>query len=155
MISLKEFFSRIKKTRTCWLWTGAGQKYGNYGPVLAHRISYELSVGPIPKGKMILHKCDVPKCVRPSHLFVGTQKDNMSDCWAKGRHPWKTNPPQGGESHWKAKLTARQVVAIFNSRRPGFILAEKYGISRAQVCAIKHGRSWSKITAPSMQGWRD
>lgn len=74
----------------CWLWTGGLSKgYGNIMDGtrcrLAHRVSYELFVGEIPKGKQVLHRCDVPCCINPRHLFLGTRSDNMRDCFQKGR----------------------------------------------------------------------
>jgi hypothetical protein len=71
----------------CWLWDGwvNGRGYGRFGKGLAHRISWELHRGPIPAGMNICHKCDVPPCVNPDHLFLGTQTDNMRDCARKGR----------------------------------------------------------------------
>lgn len=86
----------------CWLWTGAPTR-GGYGHfwngesverpglkpnrinVSAHRWSYQHFVGAIPDGLFVLHHCDTPSCVRPSHLFVGTQRDNVQDCIRKGR----------------------------------------------------------------------
>jgi hypothetical protein len=77
----------------CWCWTGRTIGYG-YGQiyipsrrsnVLVHRLSYELFVGPILDGLFVLHTCDNPPCVRPSHLFLGTNADNMRDAWKKGR----------------------------------------------------------------------
>src|SRR3989337_1119363 len=92
----------------CWLWCGAwkDQKHGKiYGTITihchsvrAHRVAWELYVGPVPKGLKVLHKCDVQPCVNPSHLFLGTQKDNVSDCYKKGRR--------------RTKLSREQIIAI-------------------------------------------
>lgn len=77
----------------CFLWMGSVIKQGygrirreNCGPGLtAHRASWEIHYGAIPEGMCVLHKCDTPSCVRPEHLFLGTNKDNTQDCIAKGR----------------------------------------------------------------------
>lgn len=77
----------------CWWWKdgltakGYGQMYiNNKLTVRAHRLAYELFVGPIPKGMSVLHKCDVKSCVNHHHLFLGTRLDNALDCISKGRH---------------------------------------------------------------------
>jgi hypothetical protein len=79
----------------CWVWVGAisDKGYGNlsFGTPpkrkrkAAHRVSYELHVGSIPKGFDVCHRCDITTCVNPNHLFVGTAKDNVLDAVAKGR----------------------------------------------------------------------
>ena len=76
----------------CWLWTAFTKEngYGQFGRakhdgVYAHRFSYELHVGPVPEGLCVLHKCDVRSCVRPDHLFLGTERDNAHDRDTKGR----------------------------------------------------------------------
>lgn len=85
----------IKQPDGCWLFTkvwagGYGYfKRSTWRPVRAHRFSWELHNGPIPKGLYILHKCDKPACVNPDHLYAGTQKDNMRDCKER-RRAWYT-----------------------------------------------------------------
>lgn len=99
------FWSRVNKQNAdeCWLWTGFVDK-GGYGKfkvgdyrvekiksILAHRFSWELANGPIPRGKSshdycILHRCDTPACVNPKHLFLGSQEDNIRDMIKKGRY---------------------------------------------------------------------
>lgn len=92
----KRFWTKVAKTdeHLCWLWTGAKYRngYGGFGVnrnglkmTGAHRMSWELAHGPIPPGLDICHRCDVPACVNPTHLFLGTTQDNMRDKIAKGR----------------------------------------------------------------------
>ncbi len=83
----------VKRTDTCWLWTGAHNNagYGQFyvrarrGSVLAHRWSYEHHNGPIDDGLFVMHSCDNPPCVNPDHLGLGTNQDNIDDKTAKGR----------------------------------------------------------------------
>lgn len=75
----------------CWLWTGClargrARVRVNGKTHNAARVAYELCFGPIPAGQQVLHRCDDPACVRPSHLFLGTQRDNMEDMIRKGRY---------------------------------------------------------------------
>lgn len=84
----------VDKSGDCWVWTKstrygygmfARRENGKTKHYLAHRVSWELANGPIPEGLQVLHHCDNPPCVRPDHLFLGTQFDNMQDAAAKGR----------------------------------------------------------------------
>lgn len=76
----------------CWLWIGSTERHG-YGQISvgakhlarAHRISYELNIGAIPSGMVVCHRCDLPVCVNPAHLFIGTLSDNSRDMISKGR----------------------------------------------------------------------
>lgn len=81
------FWSKVKGGEACWLWQGAttgSLGYGHFrgrGGVheYAHRVSWEMAHGPIPDGALVLHRCDVPTCVRPDHLYLGTNTDNAND----------------------------------------------------------------------------
>ena len=86
------FWSKVKKTKDCWNWNGAKFSSG-YGAFWlngknksAHRVSWELTNGQIPDGKLVCHTCDISACVNPNHLFLGTWKGNMEDRDKKGRN---------------------------------------------------------------------
>lgn len=96
--TVDRFWARVQKNPDgCWLfagakWCPAGHIYlarEDGSRVSAHRFSYELHFGPIPKGLVVMHSCDVPRCVNPAHLSVGTQRDNVHDAMAKGRRRCK------------------------------------------------------------------
>lgn len=101
------FWSLVEKGDGCWLWQGRVLSNG-YGQTDflgsrqqgAHRVAWQLANGPIPEGLFVLHKCDVRRCVRHDHLFLGTHQANMDDRQAKGRtrgngYERKTHCPQG------------------------------------------------------------
>lgn len=91
-----------RSSNECWLYIGArhGQGYGLFrddGKLWrAHRFAYEMWIGPIPNGMQVLHQCDNPPCCNPTHLFLGTNSDNVQDAIEKGRHNGgKTHCPEG------------------------------------------------------------
>jgi hypothetical protein len=90
MQDLNKFMKKVSKQPDgCWLWTGANNyKYGHFtldNEIYAHRSSFILHGNEIPKDMLVLHKCDVPLCVNPNHLFLGTHAENMQDKVNKGR----------------------------------------------------------------------
>lgn len=96
--TVKNFWSKVEKTDKCWFWRGASDgKPNGYGKLTirhvahtAHRVSWVIHNGDIPKGEgyhgvCVLHKCDNRNCINPEHLFLGSQQENMRDAWDKGR----------------------------------------------------------------------
>lgn len=129
----------------CWIWTGPVNRYG-YGRLgigfsgsreLAHRFSWKIHRGSIPFGMCVLHKCDVPGCVNPAHLFLGTRTDNHNDKVAKGRLSY-------GETISK-KLTEKDVLAIRKKYASGIsqaYLGDKYGVDPSNISYIVRRKTW-------------
>lgn len=100
---ISRFWNRVEITpdNQCWKWKSYKQTGGGYGIIAsnfkffeyAHRVSWEIHYGPIPKGMLICHHCDNPECANPKHLFLGTSKDNVQDMIQKGRkNPAHSHP---------------------------------------------------------------
>lgn len=133
----------------CWEWQAGHHNYG-YGTLggkgwraYAHRLSYELFVGPVPKWLCVLHRCDNPNCVKPSHLFLGTKKDNTQDMLAKGR-----NRVFLGQDNPNAKLTPNDVRTIRALVAMGVSTRETgrtFDISHQTVRAIRDRRGWGWV----------
>jgi hypothetical protein len=157
---MKEYIERLKQKveidpRTaCWNWTASLRPTG-YGQMrflgtteLAHRVSWVLFRGPIPKaenryGTMnVLHHCDNPKCVNPEHLFIGDQADNANDAVSKKR--WGKRGCKG-ESHGKSVLTEKDVKAIRDSTLSTTQLAREYGVSKSNIQHVLKRRCWRHI----------
>lgn len=84
------FWQRVAKSDGCWLWNGAlmNSGYGRFRKRLAHRFSYAIANGGTPGGLCVMHTCDTPRCVRPDHLVLGSNIDNLADMTRKGRRRW-------------------------------------------------------------------
>lgn len=153
---VERFWSKVKKAHGegCWEWTAGKYKYG-YGvfhvarkPWLAHRLSFFLAHGEIPKGKFICHHCDNPPCCRPDHLFLGDPVDNTADMIHKGRDRFgEISFP--GEKNCKSKLTEAQALAIrdMEIKRPNTIrkVAASYGVSVDTVSLIRRRKLWKHL----------
>ena len=134
----------------CWEWTATkvGNGYGQISRggrvVSAHRVSWELQFGPIPEGLCILHHCDHPSCVNPTHLFLGTHADNARDRDKKGRDN-QANKARG-EDQWNSKLTEKNVHQTRRWLAEGWThrnIAEVLGVSRRAISYINTGETWA------------
>jgi HNH endonuclease len=148
IIPLNERFWRyVKRGETCWLWTGSKNENGygvigrggrNAGMEKAHRVSWTIHKGPIPDGLYVCHRCDVPACVNPEHLFLGTATENMEDCRRK-RRSVHTTPG------FAPTLSKEQVDFICDAYAAGFPvgrLSVVFGVSGTSVrrFILKRGR---------------
>lgn len=158
-MKFQRFWSKVKIQRGCWVWKATMDRH-DYGKLLvgsrkdgtrrirrAHRISYEIVRGEIPEGLQVLHKCDNPPCVRPSHLVLGTHKDNMSDMYAKNRRDHK-KIGRPGELHHNCKITSeialeiRRLCADGKSQQE---VGELFGLSQTHVGRIVRGERWTHV----------
>ena len=153
---LRNFWKKVNKADGCWNWTAGKTKkgYGHFGVngklLLAHRVSWEISNGQIPHdgsyhGICVLHRCDNPACVNPSHLFLGTNADNNRDKAVKGR----CNSPVG-EAQGLSKLTADKVRQIRRLNAVGDTTLHKlgatFGVHFTTIHDIVRGRTWKHET---------
>lgn len=159
----QDFWLRVRKTDGCWYWTGARLPAG-YGYFrlrghrwYAHRYAWTLAFGPPPDDRLVCHHCDTPSCVNPTHLFVGTQQENVQDMIRKGRmalgdrHGTHTHPERvcrGSHAPW-AKLTEAHVQEI-RRRYPAdglsiARLADSMGLPRSRVAHVVLGESWRHV----------
>lgn len=151
---------RVLGQDDCWEWVAAlsgplGNQYGMFctggrkakRQWKSHRYIWTVTFGIIPKGQQVCHKCDNRLCVNPSHLFLGTQKENMSDMTNKGRRAFGDLVASKGEDNPKAKLTENQVHHIrdLKGKLPSRELATAFGLEKTTVLRIWKGRSWRHI----------
>lgn len=141
---LRRFWAKVRRTDGCWEWSAARNHRG-YGqfkvPMMgtknqmqqAHRVSWVMHYSDIPAGLHVCHHCDNPACVRPDHLFLGTDADNCADKMRKGRHVPVRKP---------RKLTAEQVRQLFALSAEGLsqvAIAARVGCSRQLVSRYQRG----------------
>ncbi len=159
----------------CIIWL-KGRRAHRYGSIridgknwAAHRAAWVAYHGPIPNGLHVLHACDLPLCINPDHLFLGTHFDNMDDKERKGRGNHATGFRNGrhtrpertsrGDNHYtrqtigikrgelngRAKLTADDVLAIRAWTGRQQAAARKFGVTKTTIRGIKTGRLWSHL----------
>jgi len=158
--ALTKFQSKhIPVTETgCWLWTSSlsHNGYGQFGSkgkcIRAHRFSWELKNGPIPKGMCVCHKCDTRSCVNPDHLFIGTIKENIADKVRKNRQARgeslaiaQGNRLKVGERTNSVVLTKNQVIAIRNESGSHAKIAKKYGVSSSAIFNVISRKTWKHV----------
>lgn len=139
------FWSKVDKGEddccACWLWTGFRAPYNGYGKIKvggkrglaaqAHRVSWELHFGAIPAGMTVHHRCDVPACVRPDHLRVGTHAENMEDMARKGRQ--------------RRSLSDEQVRLVRSSTSSASQLACSLGVLLSTVLRVRSGETYRRV----------
>jgi hypothetical protein len=154
----KKIINSIKTdANNCWIWQKSKhrQGYGNLGigkkHILAHRLSWEVFKGPIPSGIKVCHHCDIPSCVNPDHLFLGTQKENVKDAIEKGK--FKDRRSALGEKAGSSKLKEFQVAQIRKQYAEGTSrkeLEKKFKVGSTCIQKIITGKTW-KIKHPKEQ----
>src|SRR5512145_1029670 len=145
MTLLERFWEKVEFIPgcECWIWNAAVDTPG-YGRLNignghlegAHRLSWQFHFGPIPVGLWVLHKCDVKCCVRPIHLYLGTNKKNIQDCVMRGQFP-------------PAKIDAQKAKEIREMYMGGGVtqsdLARIYGINQPHISRIVRRECWYYI----------
>lgn len=139
----------------CLLWTArvSGQGYGRLGfggkNWRAHRLSWTITKGPIPKGLVVCHKCDVPACINPDHLFLGTHLDNMADMSAKHRRLKEAMPrPRNKGTGRIVKLDASRVRQILLDHRKDQEVADDHSVSRRLINLVRKREIWRHVPDP-------
>ncbi len=148
---MKRFWNKVdrRESNECWNWQACMTRLG-YGLFWfssknrsAHRVAWILTHGEIPNGLHVLHKCDNPACVNPSHLFLGTQRDNIHDAIEKGRHKL---PDNRGERCGTSKLTRTDVLEIRRLSGLGAKqkkIAAMFQVSQSNISMIVNHKNWS------------
>ncbi|HEX6786956.1 MAG TPA: HNH endonuclease [Acidimicrobiales bacterium] len=144
-------------TSECWEWTG-WREWDGYGllrvdgrPQKAHRLAWRLTRGDIPTGLYVLHRCDNKPCVRPAHLYLGTQNDNMRDVWRR-QGERRRGAMRRGDACTFRKLSESQVLEIralaadvVGNGLTYRAIAERYGVNESSIGQIVRRRTWTHI----------
>lgn len=152
----ERFGEKVNRGPGCWLWTGATMangygvigvpvRVGKHRNALAHRVSWELKNGPVPEGLQVLHRCDVRNCVNPEHLFVGTQKENIADMYAKGR---ESGCGVRGHRNPSAKFSEKDAALMRYLSDCGVSyqhLTEIFGVTKSTVSRVALRQSWAHV----------
>lgn len=145
------FWPKTKKKGACLFWKGGVDPKTGYGKFVwegktyySHRFSYLLCVGEIPKDILVCHCCDNRPCVEPTHLWLGSHKENSNDMISKNRHNKKPNVI--GTAHPLSKLDEEKIQIIRKDKRPCAIIAIDFSVSPTLIWNIKKYKTWKHIT---------
>jgi|SRR5882672_9518475 len=146
----ERFWLRVDKSGgpdACWPWVKSrnehGYGYTNWGShaTRAHRLAYTLTYGPVPKGLHVLHRCDNPPCVNPSHLFLGTHQDNMTDM--KNKRRYHAMYGEQCPSHKLTEHEARLILELASQhKKTRRELAEMFNVSKSTVASLLRRETW-------------
>lgn len=153
VVTLEYFMTKVypEPNTGCWLWGGKTGRFG-YGNCQnnklkirdAHRMSYYFHFGDFSRKLFVLHRCDMPSCVNPDHLYLGTQADNMRDRKIRSRFIAKN-----GEGHARAKLTENQAINVHKLYNSGKYtqaeIAKKYHVSETTIRNLYIFRNWKHL----------
>ncbi len=147
------FWSKVDKSKDCWIWLGARNKKG-YGHLRrkekdfhAHKYSWILFNGDVPKGICVCHRCDNRACVNPDHLFLGTILDNNRDMWRKGRGVSNLSLLSGEEATF-VKLDNKSVLKIRKLYNDGLTqkeIAKIFGVVQSTISYVIRRARWGHI----------
>lgn len=149
-IAAERLAAYTERAGKCLVWTGAlnnKDRTKGYGTMrirgklrFVHQLAYELAYGSIPINKVVRHTCDNRLCCEPTHLILGTHKDNTQDMVARGRSA------KGG-THGRSKLTEKDVINIKKqlATRTHLSLAQEYNVAESTISAISRGITWKHV----------
>lgn len=144
---ITRIFMKTEVTDTCWLYKGAINSWG-YGSIRidgktlhVHRFLYETFFGPLGKNQLCCHTCDVPNCINPAHIFIGSSKDNSDDMRRKNRAAI-------GSKQGKSKLKEDDIIKIFLLRKEGTLqkeIAKLFGVTPSIINLILNRKIWKHV----------
>lgn len=147
LVTREQFFQRMQRPVDCWLYDGAKEING-YGYltnpipsgaryITAHKLAWIFTHGSVPKGMLVLHRCDIRACCNPEHLFLGTNADNTADKMYKERYQGKLTAAQ-----------VREIRTLFPTWKFGMgkEVARKYGVSEVVICKLRQGETYQHVT---------
>lgn len=147
---IERFWSKVDKSGefdTCWLWMGSCRRSG-YGQfrmrhlyLRAHRVSYIITNGEISNNLFVLHKCDVPNCVNPNHLFLGTNSDNLHDMAEKKRSTFGERNPH----HILTEDDVRSIRKLYTLGHKQAELMRMFSVGHSCIFGIINYKSWKHI----------
>jgi uncharacterized protein involved in tolerance to divalent cations len=146
----ERFWSKVEispEGNSCWVWHGQIAQTNGYGVTwkdgkhhYAHRVAYELEHSEISTGMRVCHSCDNPPCCRPSHLFLGTQEENIQDMRRKGRNPHPLKLTEHDVLEIRRRYENRNVAKVTMQQ-----LADEYGVYKGHISKIIHAQKWRHI----------